>query len=107
MQFETDVDSMARVPSLQSKVEEMAYRAMVADELKGLGKIVDSSRVNAVSARELVDAGSGDIIAQVVIPGELKDIIVYLHNQLRAGVKPPATDMQTMVRSPVDSGIRQ
>ena len=80
---------MAFVPSLQTKVEEMTYRAMVADEVKGLGKRSD------------------DIIEHVVFTGELKDLIVSLHNQLRADVKPPATDMQTMVRSPVDTGIRQ
>ena len=85
----------------------MTDRAMVADELKRLGKRVDSRRAMSVSAREVVDAGSGDITEQVVITGELKDLIVSLHNQLRAHVKPPATDMQTIVRSPVDSGIQQ
>ena len=82
----------------------MTDRAMVANELKRLGKRVDS---RMVTARPVDDAGSGDVTEQVEITGELKDLIVSLHNQLRADVKPPATDMQTMVRSPVDSGIRQ
>ena len=85
----------------------MTDRAMVADELKRLGKRVDSRRAMSVSAREVVDTGSGDVIEQVLITGEQKDLIVSLHNQLRADVKPPATDMQTMVGSPVDSAIRQ
>ena len=80
---------------------------MVAEQLKRLGKRINPPRAMSVSAREVVDTGSGDVTEQVVITGELKDLIVSLHNQLRADVKPPATDMQTMVRSPVDSGIRQ
>ena len=68
-------------------------------------KKVDTARTLSFSVRQEPDPTSGDVIEHVVVSGDLKDLIVNLHNELRADVMPPAVDMQKMVRSRVDSEI--
>ena len=65
------------------------------------------TKVLEVSGRALVNAAAGEIIEQIEVKGAMKRLILNLHNQLRANVTPPATDMKTMVRLPADSDIRQ
>jgi len=68
-------------------------------------KKADAARTLSLSVRQEADPTAGDVIEHVVVSGDLKDLIVNLHNELRADVKPPAIDMQKMVRSHVDSEI--
>ena len=65
------------------------------------------SKVLQLAGRALVNAADGEIIEQIIAKGAMKSLIVDLHNQLRAKVRPPATDMETMVRFPADSDIQQ
>ena len=65
------------------------------------------TKVLQMSARALVNSVDGEIIEQIVAKGAMKRLIVSLHNQLRADVKPPATDMEKMVRFSADSDIQQ
>ena len=65
------------------------------------------TKVQQLSSRALVNAAAGEIIEQIVAKGAMKRLIVSLHNELRADVKPPATDMEKMVRFPADSNTQQ
>ncbi|KAK2160995.1 hypothetical protein NP493_1614g00018 [Ridgeia piscesae] len=59
--------------------------------------IEPQTKVQQLSSRALVNAAAGEIIGQIVAKGAMKRLIVSLHNELRADVKPPATDMEKMV----------
>ena len=83
----------------------MTGRAMVAQRQPRPSNKVDAARTLSLSVRQEADPTAGDVTEHVVVSGDLKDLIVDLHNELRADVMPPAIDMQKMVRYHVVSEI--
>ncbi|KAK2160994.1 hypothetical protein NP493_1614g00011 [Ridgeia piscesae] len=82
-------------------VKEATGLAQSIDDIS-IGKSLENSvepqtKVQQLSSRALVNAAAGEIIEQIVAKGAMKRLIVSLHNELRADVKPPATDMEKMV----------
>ena len=87
-------------PRLQTKVEEFTGRAMTAQGHSQMSKKDDAVRTLELKSRTLDARAIGDVAEHLVVPSALKQVIVDVHNRLRASVMPRAIDMETMVRSP-------
>ena len=66
-------------------------------------KKVDAARTMTMVARTLAASSGSNVAEHLEVFGEMRNLIVDLHNQHRATVMPPATDMETMVRPHVVS----
>ena len=72
---------------------------MTADGKSQTVKKDDEIRALDLKSRSLDVRAIGDMAEHLVFSAKLKQVIVNLHNTLRASVMPPANDMETMVRS--------
>ncbi|KAI0208534.1 hypothetical protein LSAT2_006797 [Lamellibrachia satsuma] len=80
----------------QTKVQEFTGRAVTAHNPGRASEKVDASRAKTMVARTLAASSGSNVAEHLEVLGEMRNLIVDLHNQHRATVMPPATDMETM-----------
>ena len=64
-----------------------------------MGKKDEAVRTLESKSRTLDVRANGHVAEHLVVPRALRQVIVDLHNRLRASVMPRAIDMETMVSS--------
>ncbi|KAI0222811.1 Peptidase inhibitor 16 [Lamellibrachia satsuma] len=86
---------VAHKPGLASEKVDAA-RAMMAHNPGRASEKIDATRAMTMVARTLAASSGSNVAEHLKVSGEMRNLIVDLHNQHRATVMPPATDMETM-----------